>query len=53
MTTRTVDVHLEELGGDSWFAASLNALGGAAGVLPPRLTVKQKSDGGAQLSPTT
>ncbi len=31
MTTRTVEVHLEELGGDSLFAAVLKGLGGAGG----------------------
>ena len=31
MTTRTVEVHLEELGGDSTFATVLKGLGGAGG----------------------
>ena len=31
MTTRTVEVHLEELVADSWFAATLKALEGTGG----------------------
>ena len=44
MTTRALEVHLEELGEDSWIAAALNALGGAAGFGQYRFVARPAAD---------
>ena len=45
MTTRALEVHLEERGADSWFAAALNAaLGGGAGFGEYRFVARSADD---------
>ncbi len=44
MSTRALEVHLEELGEGPWIAAALNALGGAAGFGQYRFVARSADD---------